>query len=318
MAGRSWKDLKPRTPSASTAPQPPQLNQGQVLEQAGRDSPQLGRLLDQRKALESRINSLVSGEENMDPRDAARFNVPTFAQRQAQQREWEHQREINQQRNMAALRQGRAEERRIPSPTSEVGQWVAQRDAQQPQDGVSRWLAQRDQGRQALRDQARDRLAPLDRVADVGRQLRQPMSNMSSQLDQMDQRLAQEGVSDSERDEIRRALAADKLKETNKQLEKYSKMVEAPKRAVEKIDQKWQGRQQQISGAMDRFGPYVERSRRRLSTETGGSGDLFERMARNREQALTRRQERREQEQRDEARRERALRRRRDRDETRW
>jgi hypothetical protein len=54
-------------------------------------------------------------------------------------------------------------------------------------------------------------------------------------------------------------------------------------------------------------------AKRRLSTDSGGSGDLFERMQRNRQRALTRRQERREQERQDEQRRERALRNRRER-----
>ena len=66
--------------------------------------------------------------------------------------------------------------------------------------------------------------------------------------------------------------------------------------------------EQQISGAMDRAGPYFERSNRRLSTETGGSGNLFERMERNRELALQRRKEKRRDEDRDEARRQRARR----------
>ena len=79
-----------------------------------------------------------------------------------------------------------------------------------------------------------------------------------------------------------------------------------------KIDRFWEQRQREISGAMDETGPYVNRSRDRLSTDTGGSGDIFERMQRNRQRALQRREEQRRQEERDEARRQRARRNRRE------
>ena len=54
---------------------------------------------------------------------------------------------------------------------------------------------------------------------------------------------------------------------------------------------------------MDRMGTYSDTAKRRLSTRTGGSGDLFERMERNRQAALNARQEKRRQEARDEERR---------------
>jgi len=312
MAGRSWKDLR-KAPQPDPATAPPSLpDQDNILQRASQQSPRLGQLLEQRQALQGRIDSLVSGNNNMDPRDAARFSVPTFAQRQAQQREWEQRQNALQQRNLERRRQNRTPETppvRVRSRSSEASQWLSRRDSQ-PQDGVSRWLDQRDQSRQALREQLRSRAAPLERVSGVGRQLRQPLNKLSGQLNQLDRQLKQQGL-DSERDELRR-LGADKLAKANKKLDKYSKILEAPKKAAGKIDNQWRQRQNQMSGAMDRYGPYVERSRRRLSSDTGGSGDLFERMSRNRERALTRLQQRRQQEQRDEQRRERALRRRRE------
>ncbi len=314
MAGRSWKDLKRRGLQASSVNHFPKIEKGKLLEQVSSHNPKLRSLLEKRKELEGRFHSLISGGEHLEPRDAARFNVPTFAQRQAQEREWERKREHRYRRNLELRRQGRTDKRRRSAEPSEVSQWQARRDAPSL-GGVDRWLAQRDRDRQSLREQARDRLAPLDNVANVGRGLRRPMGDLDRQLDEMDRKLAAEGVSDSERDDIRRALSTDKLQQAGlKKMNKYSTMAEAPRRAAEKLNNEWRGRQQQISGAMDCFGPYVRRSRRRLSTATGGSGDLFERMARNRERALTRRKERREQEERDEARRERALRRRRAKD----
>lgn len=309
MAGRSWKDLRKVSQPASSTASRSLPDQNNILQRASQQSPELGRLLQQREALQGRIDSLVSGNNNMSPREAARFNVPTFAQRRAQQREWEQRQNDQQQRNLERRRQDRTPDvssARASARPREVSLWLSQRDSQ-PQDGVARWLDQRDKERQSLREQSRSRIAPLDRITEVGRQVRQPLNKLSSQLNRLDQQLKQQGL-ESERGDLRR-LGTDKLAKANKQLDKYSKILDTPQKVVDDIDQKWQQRQNQISGAMDRFGPYVERSKRRLSTDTGGSGDLFERMARNRQRALTRLEERRQQDQRDEQRRERALRR---------
>ena len=104
----------------------------------------------------------------------------------------------------------------------------------------------------------------------------------------------------------------DSLERVSSQVGQYSRMAEAPMRAVRNIDRFWEQRQRQIGGAMDRAGPYFDRSRERLSTETGGSGDIFERLQANRQRALQRRQEQRREEERDEARRQRARRNRRE------
>jgi hypothetical protein len=329
MAGRTWRDLQkkqPQQPRAASTPNLARPDNQAVLNQVRQQSSRLNQLMQQRQALQQKMDTLVSGSEAMDPRDAARFQVPTFAQRQAQQREWEAQRDAIQQRTQQIHQQNRSNNaqtsppaQRPPQQPSEVSQWLMQRDQQRQENGpagsVNQWLTRRDQDRQRLREAANERLAPLNQAADSVRSAARPLRDFNDRLEQLDSTLAREGL-DAERDELRQLsnrMGADKLKQANQQVERFAGMLEKPKRAVEKIDQEWQRRQNQINGAMDKFGPYVEMAKRRLSTDKGGSGDLFERMQRNRQRALTRRQERREQERQDEQRRERALRNRRER-----
>ncbi len=106
MAGRTWKDLKQGSTNSSESKAP----SGAIVKKAvAQQSPRLASLLEKRQALENRLQALTSGaDEALDPRDAARFKVPTFAQRQAQQREWEAQREALQTRTLKIRRQARS------------------------------------------------------------------------------------------------------------------------------------------------------------------------------------------------------------------
>ncbi len=292
MAGKTWRDLGRNSTSASGRRAVGE--RGGAIAQAVQTSPRLGALLEKRKSLETRLSALASGEgEALSPRDAARYSVPSFAERRAQEREW-----LARRMNL----QARVNDRATAGRTSRR-EPVSQRSA--PGNSVRQWLSHRDAQRRSLRDAARDRLSPLNDVARVGRQLQGSVDRASGQLRDLDQKLAEEGLT-SEREDLKKIN--NKLTQATSQIDKYTKMVEAPKRAVEKIDRFWKTRQQQISGAMDKAGPYFDRSQQRLSTTSGGSGDLFERMARNRMRALQRRQEQRRIEARDEARRERARR----------
>lgn len=299
MPGRTWRDLR-SNPSGGRQPS--------TTDTRGttQTSPRLASLLEQRRELENRFQALTSGTgEALDPRDAARFHVPTFAERQAQQREWEAKRAELQNRATELRRQARGESAPQQQDRADAGDRGRSMDS-----SVSQWLSRRDAQRRSLRDAARDRLSPLNEVAGVGRQLQGSLSRASGQLRDLDRQLAAQGLT-SERDELR-GLGTDRLTQASSQVDKYTRMAEAPTRAVEKIDRFWENRQRDISGAMDQIGPYVDRSQRRLSTESGGSGDLFERMQRNRMRALQRRQELRREEARDEARRNRARRSRRE------
>jgi hypothetical protein len=160
--------------------------------------------------------------------------------------------------------------------------------------------------REALLRRPREVAEKIDEVGRPLRQIGEQLADQDRQLDEMDRKLAAEGVSEAERQEIRRAVKSEAIDKVSGVLTRANKAIEAPKKAVAKIDQFWQRREQQISGPMDRFSGYAAERERRLSTETGGSGDLFERMQSNRLNALRRRQESRMQERRDERRRERA------------
>lgn len=296
MPGNTWRDLQKN--SSSKSPQKSMANAPSA--DVSSLSPQLVNLQKQREELQEKMHKLTSGVDNtIDPRDAARFQVSTFAERRAQQREWEDKRNRLQEqstnlRHLARTASPRERSNNGPNQASTVT------------DSVNQWLNHRDTQRSGLRDVARDRLSPLNDVTRVGRQLNDKLSGATRQLQSLDQQLAEHGL-DKEREELR-ALGADKLNKASSQINKYTEMADAPMRAINKLDSAWESRQQKISGAMDRIGPYVDRSRRRLSTETGGSGDLFERMDRNRNRALAQRKSKQKEEARDEARRNRAKR----------
>ncbi len=321
MPGNTWKDLGNnnlgnsnlrKNSNKRTTTQPnvdarnksnesnqPSLNQRQkqkALERAKKVSPRLAGLLEQREGLESRMRNLSGGSQTeISPSDAVRFQVASFAERQAQQRIWESRRE--------QLRTQAADIRNQSRNSSSVSR-SASRSSGSPQGSVNQWLARRDAQRQNLREGARDRLSPLNDVAQVGRRLGGSLSSASQQLRNLDRQLADQGLS-QESEELR-SLGGGRLNQTQSTVSKYTKMAEAPLRAVNKIDNFWKKRQQEISGPMDKASSYVDRNRRRLSTRTGGSGDLFERMERNRDRALQRRKEKQREEARDEARRKRA------------
>ena len=136
----------------------------------------------------------------------------------------------------------------------------------------------------------------------IGDQLRQ----QDRQMDDMDRKLAAEGVSAAGRAEIRDATRIEGMDKAGALMDKANSAMSAPKEAVQKVDDGWQRRVQQIAAPMDRFSGYARERERRLSTATGGSGDLFERMLANRASALRRRQDQQQQDQNDERRRDRA------------
>jgi len=316
MPGKTWKDLRKKTSTTSrTATKDTDrvvdekvIDKEEVIEQATQQSPRLSELLQQRETLEKHLHHLSRGDgDALDARDAARFRIPTFAQRQAEQRSWEAKHE--QLRKQASTLRNQSRSRKQNNSVTSPNQNTTPSRGQSASTGGSRndvtqWLARRDTQRQHLRDTARDRLSPLNDVAHVGRQFNRSVTNTSQKLRALDQQLAEKGL-DQERKELNR-LQGKQLDKIQSSVNKYTKIVETPMRAVNKIDHFWRKRQQQISGPMDKIGTYFDRSKRRLSTTSGGSGDLFERMQRNRKRALERNREKRREEERDEARRQRA------------
>lgn len=331
MAGRSWRDLQrsaaKEAPAATAAPARPSKadsgpDRGRLLEEAASGSPKLARLLAERRQLEERMHTLQSGGAELGPRDAARFQVPRFSERRVEEQALQRRRDADRE---SALRRRR--EQGLPAELSSAdprppprGRSLAEQVGTPPRsaldagadpgqrDSLNGWLRRRDTERQQLREAARDRLAPLNRIGEAAGRAREGLG--INRLDELDRRLAAEDSS-YERGSIQRELGS-QLGPADKVLGRVQKAASAPARAVERIDQAWIQRRDRIEGAMDRIGPYVDRRNRRLSVEEGGSGDLFARMEQNRQRGLARLRERREQDARDERRRERAQRRRRE------
>lgn len=266
----------------------------------------LNLLLQQRQQLEQRMQSLVGGGSS-NLREAARFQVPSFAQRLAEQRQWEAER--------ARPRSRSSETSALTSaPSSAPGPEAMRSGLRNFTQPVNDWLAQRDEDRRRLRDQARDRLSPLETLAEPVRGARRQLQDANRQLRDLDERLASEGLNEDRA--ALRELGADRLDTAERYLSRADDTLSAPRQVVDRLDNAWQNRSNQISGAMDRVGSYVDRSRQRLSSETGGSGDLFTRMQTNRERALQLRREQQLQERRDQARRDRARQKRRENEDT--
>ncbi|MFW5844888.1 MAG: hypothetical protein ACOCXJ_01540 [Planctomycetota bacterium] len=279
------------------------------------------------------MRHLQSGGHELDPREAARFHVPSFAQRQAEARELLERRQAERERAVQRRREqqqpgriGAADEPgsepppiggipSMPALVDQVG--TAPRSAlgraRQTggwRDSADSWLERRDAERLQARDAVRERLAPLEEVRGAASRMRSGLG--TERLDELDRRLAAEDSS-YERGSIQRDLA-EPLGKADSVLGTVERVAGAPGRAGDRLDQSWLQRRERIEGAMDRVGPYVDRRERRLSVDHGGSGDVFTRMQRNRERGLERLRERRAEERRDERRRQRARERKRERE----
>lgn len=324
MTRRSWRDLD-RQPSGPAGPPlrgPGAPDGGQSdLRRAAELAPdsRLGQLLAERETLERRLRGLAGGPgtDGRDPAFAARFPVMTFAERQAQQRELDARRDRIRQAQDDLRRTSRnpaASARRLRGlpdtpPTERRGAGTPNIPATAA--GASgaalglrnRFASRSTAARSAILDPARRFIAPLDEVGRPLREVGRKFGDARRQLRDLDKRLAAEGISEAERAEIRKALHGDTLDKVGGRLDKANEVLAAPKKLVDKVETGWRERERQIAGPMDRASSYAKRRDRRLSPETGGSGDLFERMLRNRQLALQRRREQQEQEQRDQRRR---------------
>ena len=113
MPRRSWRDLQQRPGGAApTSPGPASFrNQGggNDLAQAAGMAPdsRLGELMQQRQALEKRIQGLsgLPGQDRDDPAFNARFNVASFAERRAEEQRWADLRADLQERRDTLNRQ---------------------------------------------------------------------------------------------------------------------------------------------------------------------------------------------------------------------
>lgn len=332
MRRRSWKDLdRPATPAPPVGPRAlagtPQAPGSGDLAHAAALAPdsRLNSLLAERRALEDRLRNLTGlpGQQGSgDPHRDARFQVPSFAERQAQIRAWEAQRQASTGQ-AARDAQGRWGSRMGGPPADGTGVGLPDPALPGPASGLGatglgtgfadRTAALRDgiagrsrRTRESLLERPRAAAARVDAIGRPLRNIGDQLSDQSRQLDEMDRKLAAEGVSQAERDEIRRAVKGDEIDKVSGVIDRANAALGAPKRAVDRVDRAWKARERQITGPMDQVSGYAATRDRRLSTDTGGSGDLFDRMQANRLSALRRRQAAQMQDRRDERRRERA------------
>ncbi len=315
MPGRSWRDVAGQGRSAEPPPRSPAAvpvrPAAPPRAPAAAPDPRLAALMAEREALTRRMDALTQGGRQADPRDAARFPVATFAQRRAEERAFAERQEGLRARAPARTppppeplareptRRARPPAARAAPPDPLAALFAA------PTASARDFLAARDRDRDRLRASARDRLAPLTAVAEVGRGAQAKLQEAQGQLRDLDRQLAERDVSAEERAEIQRTLKSAEIDAVAERVGRATRAVEAPMRAVDRLDSAWGQRRDGISGAMDRTGPYAAARARRLGLDTGGSGDLFERAERARERALERRREARAAAARAEARRER-------------
>ncbi|MBM9593569.1 serine/threonine-protein kinase [Roseitranquillus sediminis] len=330
MTRRSWRDLAGQQATPAAPPRSPAAAGDGDLRRAAELAPQsrLGDLLAQREALERRLRGLTGAPGSEDAARVARFQVMTFAERQAQQRELDARQAALRQRQDALRRAGQTPGGGSSPLPGFADTPLAQRMEAGLPEGTALGrdarsglglpaLGQLRQGRERIAGRSRAaRSAPVDplrrvqaQAEEVGRPLRdvgRQVSDARDQLADLDRRLAAEGVSEADRAAVREGVGGDTLDKVGARLDKANAALDAPKRMADKIEAGWIARERQVTAPMDRFSSYATQRDRRLSTEFGGSGDLFERMMRNRSRALERRREAQAEEARDRRRQERA------------
>ncbi|MEQ8605214.1 MAG: hypothetical protein RIB45_18020 [Marivibrio sp.] len=316
MAGRSWRDLQPAAQThgdahGTAAPRPPES-----LEEAAALNPRLGRLLSQRRRLQSEMETLT-GADAPDPR----YPVEPLAARRRAHAAWERRREDARTTANAAADGVRERSNRTGSDAASVARSAADRFLRRPVGAADRL-------RSALDERLRD--APVDRGAlgRVGRaaggvaagleRAKAETRSLSTQLDEGRARIAREGSADDlaafDRDTA--ALRGG--------LDKADRLLGGPAAASKAIRSRLDGPRETMEAFADRgrarvLDPlsegrgYAARAARLLSVETGGVAALADRREALRARFLERRRERRAEEERDERRRARALERRRER-----
>lgn len=260
---------------------------------------ELAGLLAERQQLELHLATLTG---QSGPDESGRYPVASLAERRAEAQAWGNTRDT---RAASARRPNADVERREPTGPEPEQPPSRRRSAARGLGGdvlAERGTAVRSRVFSPLRsglDRYENAVAP---ARDLGRQV----TGFADRLDEMDRKLAREGVSKAERDDVRRAAGGGVVDRIAGPLRRADQALERPRQLVNGLESRWQQREQQLTAPMDQFGDYVNSRDRVLGLDTGGSGDLFERADAARQRALDRRSEQDREERRAERRQERA------------
>jgi hypothetical protein len=260
----------------------------------------LAGLLAERARLEANLASLT-GQTSV-PGGSSRFPVTNLAERRAEIDAWARARDAGTSGPDAKPRTPQAD----PAPQASRPPRSDAAATRPIEVGLTRDAADQAGGsRSALWGNLRSGLNRYEEVTGPARQLGRQVTGFADKLDDLDRKLAREGVSQSERDEIRRQLGGSTVNHIAGPIRRADEALARPRQVVEEVANRWQQAEKQVSSGLDQYGGYATSRDRALGIDTGGSGDLFARADDARERALDRRAEKDREERRAEERHER-------------
>ncbi|MCK8515368.1 hypothetical protein M0534_03330 [Methylonatrum kenyense] len=277
MAPRHWRDFDDEPPAEeSAAPE---------VTDPARVSPRLAQLMEERQALETRMQRLSGQTSEHEQRDAPRFPVTPLAERRRADNAWEERRE----RQRDAIRKRREEvesARREPRfDTTNDARSAPDLPGERLTDGAARLADNADRGSQVLQR--------LDERVDRGRQRVLRANAEGRQLERRRRKLGEVGVELPDELEQRLGRATQILSTGRKRLEQGSDA--------------WARARDRVREFGDTASMLARRAERILAVSVGSVDELGARTARQRATAAARRKAERETERNDERRRQRAL-----------
>lgn len=258
MPGRDWRDVVGGVASPDSIPLPADL----------------ARLMEQRQALEQRMQSLTGGE-NMDSRTAALYQVRPMAERIAEHRDWQRSREDATRRAAGQAGERARDEREQSAERLEV------RGTPRPAEAMPLrpTSAERDRLRQRQPSEAESFLAGRDLVSGLGGVL-----GRFDVTRALDRKMKGSGAE-------KLAGGVEKLQRL---IDRSASTMKAPERAERVIDEDWLKRRDQVGGPdLARYEQGFRKRAERLFGEGAGESlaNLQERTEGLREQVMGRRRE---------------------------
>ncbi len=234
-------------------------------------------LLAERQRLETHLATLTgqttpNGEQRLYP-------VTSLAERRAEIDAWARARDATPPRE--------------PGGPSSIQDSATTHDpSQTTTQGLSRGITRTSANlRSQLFSPARSGLRRYDKVVNPARDLGKKVTGLADKLNDLDRKLANEGVPRSERDAIRRDLGGSTIDRVAGPIRRADDALAKPQHLAEGLEHRWKQREEQLAGPLDRFGSYAASRSRVLGMDTGGSGDVFARADAARQRALDRRSE---------------------------